>query len=277
MFCISFLFIQIKTRKRKAIAIVCPVCNKPTSEEINRHLEECLKHSDKRQRRDSSDGNGLPNGNNDYGDTDDDSDEEDDSIDICAADTAVEEYEWAGQTRIRASSLLAAGSYASLGLVPSTTTTGDTEEFLNVDGDDTQVYGPAQYIENDVIPPENTYLRSLVIGDSSSQAVRRPLPDEWDDKQLSQEDATNDDLPMIDTRDQVLDALKAKIKEYELSSLRNKCKCQICMDEYKSPAVSISCWHVHCEECWLKTLGVRKLCPKCNTITSPADLRRIYL
>ncbi|XP_068197405.1 E3 ubiquitin-protein ligase RNF220a isoform X2 [Antennarius striatus] len=48
-------------------------------------------------------------------------------------------------------------------------------------------------------------------------------------------------------------------------------------DSYSMPLTSIQCWHVHCEECWLRTLGNKKLCPQCNTITSPGDLRRVYL
>ncbi|XP_077471440.1 E3 ubiquitin-protein ligase RNF220a isoform X3 [Stigmatopora argus] len=48
-------------------------------------------------------------------------------------------------------------------------------------------------------------------------------------------------------------------------------------DSYTMPLTSIQCWHVHCEECWLRTLGNKKLCPQCNTITSPGDLRRVYL
>ncbi len=89
-------------------------------------------------------------------------------------------------------------------------------------------------------------------------------------------------------------------------------------DSYTVPLTSIQCWHVHCEECWLRTLvrwtfiilhltkdvqhnhvtstsepcmllsvvlidklsfsqGAKKLCPQCNTITSPGDLRRVYL
>ena len=54
-------------------------------------------------------------------------------------------------------------------------------------------------------------------------------------------------------------------------------RCLICMDKYSKPLVSVQCWHVHCEECWLRTLGAKKLCPQCNMITSPSDLRRIFL
>lgn len=74
----------------------------------------------------------------------------------------------------------------------------------------------------------------------------------------------------------IIDALKAKIREYEVI-IQSKSKCLICMDDFRVPVVSICCWHVHCEECWLRTLGARKLCPQCNMITSATDLRRIYM
>uniref|UniRef100_A0AAQ4PGP1 E3 ubiquitin-protein ligase RNF220 n=1 Tax=Gasterosteus aculeatus aculeatus TaxID=481459 RepID=A0AAQ4PGP1_GASAC len=75
-----------------------------------------------------------------------------------------------------------------------------------------------------------------------------------------------------------MEALKARIRELERQILRgDRYKCLICMDSYTMPLTSIQCWHVHCEECWLRTLGNKKLCPQCNTITSPGDLRRVYL
>ncbi|KAM7409843.1 hypothetical protein PAMA_001374 [Pampus argenteus] len=75
-----------------------------------------------------------------------------------------------------------------------------------------------------------------------------------------------------------LDALKARIRDLEKQlSKGDRFKCLICMDTYTTPLTSIQCWHVHCEECWLRTLGAKKLCPQCNTITSPGDLRRVYL
>lgn len=84
-------------------------------------------------------------------------------------------------------------------------------------------------------------------------------------------------LPQCDTAaKQIIESLKEKIREYE-AIIKNKSKCLICMDEFRIPVVSICCWHVHCEECWLRTLGARKLCPQCNMITSPTDLRKIYM
>jgi hypothetical protein len=58
-----------------------------------------------------------------------------------------EEYEWAGQTRVRATSLLG-GAYAESGftMVVREPVMGKCgEEELNIDGDETDVYGPAQY------------------------------------------------------------------------------------------------------------------------------------
>ncbi|XP_032872365.1 E3 ubiquitin-protein ligase RNF220-like, partial [Amblyraja radiata] len=72
--------------------------------------------------------------------------------------------------------------------------------------------------------------------------------------------------------------LKARISELTHRLLRREnYRCHVCMASYSVPLASIQCWHIHCEECWLRTLGSKKLCPQCNAITSPHDLRRIYL
>lgn len=209
----------------------------------------------------------------------------------------------------------------------------DIDEDLNVDGDDTQVYGESQYSERDIILPsaedkkENLYLRNLVIGQSATpkspasignKPAAREI-DSADDADASMAVAPNENgngvartqiecestascsTITIDLKNgnvsetstiaaqaraqpqacdaaaaQIIEALKSKIREFE-TALRNKSKCLICMDEFQVPVVSICCWHVHCEECWLRTLGARKLCPQCNMITSPTDLRRIYM
>ncbi|XP_038628376.1 E3 ubiquitin-protein ligase Rnf220-like isoform X2 [Tachyglossus aculeatus] len=75
-----------------------------------------------------------------------------------------------------------------------------------------------------------------------------------------------------------LEILQAQVRELTHRLLRTDAyKCHICLDSYSVPLASIQCWHIHCELCWLRTLGSKKLCPQCNTITSPADLRRVYL
>lgn len=77
-----------KSKKRKTDEIVCPVCNKTTTEDIMLHVEMCLQQTEKCNNSSS----------------------EDENIDV----EGFEEYEWAGQTRIRASSLLE-GGYANTG------------------------------------------------------------------------------------------------------------------------------------------------------------------
>lgn len=214
----------------------------------------------------------------------------------------------------------------------------DDDEDLNVDGDDTQVYGTPQYTERDIILPmaddnkkENLYLRNLVIGQSTESKTSSitnnkhvnettatghgmititengststiATSENVAETQIKCESTASCSTITIDLKDgtvkettmavksqpqpqcrptdaasaHIIDALKEKIREYEII-IRNKSKCLICMDEFRIPVVSICCWHVHCEECWLRTLGARKLCPQCNMITSPTDLRRIYM
>uniref|UniRef100_A0A8C5F336 RING-type domain-containing protein n=1 Tax=Gopherus evgoodei TaxID=1825980 RepID=A0A8C5F336_9SAUR len=75
-----------------------------------------------------------------------------------------------------------------------------------------------------------------------------------------------------------MELLKAQIQELRRQLLqKDSYKCHICLDSYSVPLTSIQCWHIHCEQCWLRTLGSKKLCPQCNAITSPSDLRRVYL
>lgn len=268
---------------------------------MNLHVELCLRKSE-------SNGSNRSNGVNEEGTDDDD----DASIDV--EGESYEEYEWAGQTRIRVSSLLE-GGYSATGLVTSISNSSNNDaedEDLNVDGDDSQVYGSPQYTERDIILPltddkkkENVYLRNLVIGQTTadvSAGGRKSTNGSSDksDSSMSENVSTEsvgaipgsdedviegkrtettppeDDAPMPESRDHIIEALKEKIREYEIV-IKNKSKCLICMDEFRIPVVSICCWHVHCEECWLRTLGARKLCPQCNMITSPTDLRRIYM
>nr|XP_033779706.1 tumor necrosis factor ligand superfamily member 9 isoform X2 [Geotrypetes seraphini] len=75
----------------------------------------------------------------------------------------------------------------------------------------------------------------------------------------------------------MMETLKLQMQELTERLLRSDLyKCHICLDSYTVPLTSIQCWHIHCEQCWLRTLGSKKLCPQCSTLTSPADLRRVY-
>lgn len=268
--------LKMKTRKRKTEDNVCPVCNKAVAEEITAHVEVCLRRSE----TNGSASNGRAN----------DSDDDDASIDV--EGESFEVYEWAGQTRIRSTTMV-----PQSGAFPSTavrvTNAEDTDDELNVDGDETQIYGPPQYSERDVVYPvaeqrcKDSYLRGLVMA-NEPVTVKRPEVDNPGEGPSWGSTAVNPPIPLQsvsvsdehhrngESTDQVVDSLKSKIREYE-GYIKNRPKCLICMDDFRKPVVSICCWHVYCEECWLHTLGAKKLCPQCSMITSPTDLRRIYL
>ncbi|PRP79882.1 ring finger protein [Planoprotostelium fungivorum] len=74
----------------------------------------------------------------------------------------------------------------------------------------------------------------------------------------------------------VIRALKAQIQDME-KTLSGVTRCTVCMSNYVQPLVSTQCWHVHCEDCWLSSLSAKRLCPQCNVITLPSQLRRIFL
>ncbi|XP_077133519.1 E3 ubiquitin-protein ligase RNF220 isoform X2 [Ranitomeya variabilis] len=228
---------------------------------------------------------------------------EDDSVDIEHENGhRFDEYEWCGQKRIRATTLLEGGFRGSGFIMCSSKETHDSDADLDVDGDDTLEYGKAQYTEADVIPctgeepgeaKEREALRGAVLnGGTPSTRVTAEFS-KWSNDEMpstsngesSKQDAMqktckNSDIEKITEQSAVttFEALKARIRELERQLSRgDRYKCLICMDSYTMPLTSIQCWHVHCEECWLRTLGAKKLCPQCNTITSPGDLRRVYL
>lgn len=145
---------QLKNRKRKIEDKACPVCSKVITEDLQLHVELCLK------KQEGS------------------SDESDDEIDVG------ESYSWCGQTRVRATSLVD-GNLSALGIgtyVKSNEIDEDTE--VNIDGDDdTQAYGAPQYSERNIIllskdDQSSSRLRDLVIGESSSTSNVRDLREE---------------------------------------------------------------------------------------------------
>ncbi|XP_028834447.1 E3 ubiquitin-protein ligase RNF220a isoform X2 [Denticeps clupeoides] len=236
---------------------------------------------------------------------------EDDSMDMDGENgTRFEEYEWCGQKRVRATTLLEGGFRGSGFALCSTKESHDSDADLDVDGDDTLEYGKAQYTEADIIPcsgedqgetKEREALRGAVLNGGMPSTRITPEFSKWASDEMpstsngesSKQDCSsaaassttprtckNSEIDKIteDSTTTTLEALKARIRELEKQILRgDRYKCLICMDSYTMPLTSIQCWHVHCEECWLRTLGNKKLCPQCNTITSPGDLRRVYL
>uniref|UniRef100_A0A8C8YPP6 E3 ubiquitin-protein ligase RNF220 n=1 Tax=Prolemur simus TaxID=1328070 RepID=A0A8C8YPP6_PROSS len=228
---------------------------------------------------------------------------EDDAVDIEHENSnRFEEYEWCGQKRIRATSLLEGGFRGSGFVMCSGKENPDSDADLDVDGDDTLEYGKPQYTEADVIPctgeepgeaKEREALRGAVLNGGPPSTRITPEFSKWASDEMPstsngesskqeamQKTCKNSDIEKIteDSAVTTFEALKARVRELERQLSRgDRYKCLICMDSYSMPLTSIQCWHVHCEECWLRTLGAKKLCPQCNTITAPGDLRRIYL
>ncbi|XP_032073894.1 E3 ubiquitin-protein ligase RNF220 isoform X2 [Thamnophis elegans] len=228
---------------------------------------------------------------------------EDDPVDIENENgNRFEEYEWCGQKRIRATTLLEGGFRGSGFVMCSGKENPDSDADLDVDGDDTLEYGKPQYTEADIIPctgeepgeaKEREALRGAVLNGGTPSTRITPEFSKWASDEMpstsngecskqepAQKTCKNSDIEKIteDSAVTTFEALKARVRELERQLSRgDRYKCLICMDSYTMPLTSIQCWHVHCEECWLRTLGAKKLCPQCNTITSPGDLRRIYL
>ncbi|XP_026521528.1 E3 ubiquitin-protein ligase RNF220 isoform X3 [Pseudonaja textilis] len=269
-------------RRKQDEGQVCPLCSQPLSgseEERNGHVEQCLA---KRE------GSCMM---------------EDDPVDIENENgNRFEEYEWCGQKRIRATTLLEGGFRGSGFVMCSGKESPDSDADLDVDGDDTLEYGKPQYTEADIIPctgeepgeaKEREALRGAVLNGGTPSTRITPEFSKWASDEMpstsngegskqepAQKTCKNSDIEKIteDSAVTTFEALKARVRELERQLSRgDRYKCLICMDSYTMPLTSIQCWHVHCEECWLRTLGAKKLCPQCNTITSPGDLRRIYL
>ncbi|KAM7161881.1 E3 ubiquitin-protein ligase RNF220 isoform 4-T6 [Macrochelys suwanniensis] len=166
-------------RRKQDEGQVCPLCSRPLSgseEEMSRHVEQCLA---KRE------GSCMT---------------EDDSVDIENENgNRFEEYEWCGQKRIRATTLLEGGFRE----MPSTSN-----------------------------------------GESSKQEALQKTCKNSDIEKITEDSAVT-----------TFEALKARVRELERQLSRgDRYKCLICMDSYTMPLTSIQCWHVHCEECWLRTL-----------------------
>ncbi|KAL1776357.1 E3 ubiquitin-protein ligase RNF220 isoform X1 [Sigmodon hispidus] len=269
-------------RRKQDEGQVCPLCNRPlagSEQEMSRHVEHCLS---KRE------GSCMA---------------EDDAVDIEHENSnRFEEYEWCGQKRIRATTLLEGGFRGSGFVMCSGKENPDSDADLDVDGDDTLEYGKPQYTEADVIPctgeepgeaKEREALRGAVLNGGTPSTRITPEFSKWASDEMPstsngesskqeamQKTCKNSDIEKIteDSAVTTFEALKARVRELERQLSRgDRYKCLICMDSYSMPLTSIQCWHVHCEECWLRTLGAKKLCPQCNTITAPGDLRRIYL
>ncbi|ORX76265.1 hypothetical protein BCR32DRAFT_296349 [Anaeromyces robustus] len=216
-----------------------------------------------------------------------------------------DEYTWAGQTRIRATSLHE-GSFSDFASNPigKSKVEDDTDIELNVEDDETEIYGQKQYGEHNIVQlkientkkleEENNKNNTTASPRKKSSIIRITIPKnliknsqknndsqkENKEKEQKQEDHYKKPQVFIEERKDdkslIIDALREKIREMEKQQ-KDVNKCLICLEPFVNPVTSINCWHVFCEKCWLQTLGAKRLCPQCQIITGPGDLRRIYL
>ncbi|AWP04601.1 putative E3 ubiquitin-protein ligase RNF220-like [Scophthalmus maximus] len=294
---------KMKRRKPEEGGQVCPLCSAPlagSEEEMSRHVEQCLI-----QREGALGDDDSADGENGRG---------------------FEEYEWAGQKRIRATALLEGGfrgtGFATCNMKESA---ADSDADLDVDGDDTLEYGKAQYTEADIIPcsgagedqgeaREREALRGAVLNGGMPSNRITPEFSKWASDEMpstsngesSKTDpgtpssssssscaprtCKNSEIEKVTEEESTattMEALKARIRELEKQILRgDRYKCLICMVPILSSvklvdsAASAPCACVLVCVCLCVCVcvwGNKKLCPQCNTITSPGDLRRVYL
>ncbi|KAJ1729155.1 hypothetical protein LPJ61_003662 [Coemansia biformis] len=219
----------------------CPLCNKAlegTAEYINAHANECL---------DNGGGDGESSG-------------------------PMESYVIEGVERIRVTALFSGSLAAQFG---TTSAEQGGDEDVDVDQQDESSYGQPQFTDADLDIPKpqrgpacnTSHLRT----EDDPQGEAAPEPPSKPPKPEPAAQAPPAGVPQL-----VVDALKARIREQD-RMLQSACLCLVCQGPYQAPCVSIQCWHVLCEQCWMAALGTKKLCPHCQQITQPVDLRRIYL
>ena len=220
--------------------LICPVCNLPIEcTEYTQHIEHCLTNADP-------------------GDTSDHEEEEDVEI----VEGLVETYTWAGHTRVRATSLVE-GGLRGPGFVEITHSSED--QILDIEGNDDEedmleeFASNSQYTENDLILPKPE--TEAEVEELESRTCIQEV--------LTGQRITSNNVTKCDSKNSSKD--EASLSQPAAVS------CAVCMDSYRTPLVSTVCWHVSCEECWMRALGTKKLCPQCKVIIQPKHLRRIYL
>ncbi len=226
----------------------CPVCEESLApeEDLGCHIDSCLRTA-----------RAPPAEDGEYAGEEGD---DDDDVDVDGI-SGFEEYEWAGHRRVRATALVEGGLREAHGFL--TIERGDEDEELDVEGDDGEGAGRAgkvQYLEEDIITTGDEE-EDRGGGESSS----------------SPESKTSNDTATLSKRPLSVQEQLQSLREENESLRQGAATCKVCMDIYSRPVVSLNCWHAHCERCWLRALGTKKLCPQCKVITRPADLRRIYL
>ncbi|KAJ3133680.1 hypothetical protein HK100_004183 [Physocladia obscura] len=163
-------------------------------------------------------------------------------------DDGIEEYTWAGQTRVRVTSMLE-GGFAASGFNVHKKTDKDTEDNILIDDDEQDTFGAVQYTQDDI----RKYVTEI---NNDDDAALSPVPYK---NNLDKDEDDRIDVETIDVSDElakfmttvpldaklVIEALTQRLKSLERDA--PKMKCLVCHDTYRTPVTSINCWHVHCE------------------------------
>ena len=166
-----------------------------------------------------------------------------------------EEYEWAGHSKIRTTY---AEAYRIAGSAMVKIAHGNEDMDVDIESPD-MTFGPSQFSLNDLPDSKSTAQGTNInASDSGTSSSSRTTP-------VNNAKAGNE----------LSEQLKSSTKE--ITNQHSVSKCAVCLDKLKDPLVSINCWHIHCESCWLNSLSFKLLCPRCTVITSPDDLRRVFL
>ncbi|KAF9417226.1 hypothetical protein HW555_005628 [Spodoptera exigua] len=237
----------------------CPVCNTslPVSR-LQRHALRCLKRTGAELDED------VPDTSSEEGSIDVENDEP-------SGGGFGAEYQWCGEWRVRATALQDSEARDA-----TCVRRASNDQALVVDGDeDTELYGPPQYSPSRIAPDADLSI------DVPTEAQTDSQTEAGESSETERQVATpsNKCNGLVEASAETrIQALKARIKELERKANGGgEMKCLICLEQYTSPTVSIQCWHVYCEVCWLQSLRAKKICPQCNAITTAQHLRRIYM
>uniref|UniRef100_A0A2H1WPM2 SFRICE_021926 n=1 Tax=Spodoptera frugiperda TaxID=7108 RepID=A0A2H1WPM2_SPOFR len=237
----------------------CPVCNTtlPVSR-LQRHALRCLKRTGAELDED------VPDTSSEEGSIDVENDEP-------SGGGFGAEYQWCGEWRVRATALQDSEARDA-----TCVRRASNDQALVVDGDeDTELYGPPQYSPSRIAPDAD--LSTDVSIDTQTDDQADAAESSESDRPLATPSSKCNGLVEASAETRI-QALKARIKDLERKANGGgEMKCLICLEQYTSPTVSIQCWHVYCEVCWLQSLRAKKICPQCNAITTAQHLRRIYM
>lgn len=205
------------------------------------------------------------------------------------------EYEIAGQRRIRATALMKQESgdeaFSAAGFITNDTSSVpkkplEDEDDVDIDieiEEDEEKFGTAQYSETDLkkfstVDIEEDSTDSIENSEFINSIPNGSIFESNDTSSNSFDDNKIHSGGNVSSL--IIDSLRSKIKELEsrnTSKGSNSGQCLICLSNYTEPLVSVVCWHVHCKECWMQSLATKRVCPQCQCITAPHDLRRVYI